>query len=88
MFCKVCTLVCNSEHVPEVRTAAVEVVVVVLRDCSQIPYFQTQGRAEFLVDFDKGQMFAVDYNPELNMAVWQCAAFEQDSVLDLDSNLD
>ncbi len=60
VFRTVCTLVRNSEQGLGVRTALVEVVV--LWDCSHIPYFQTQGRAEFLVDFDKGQLFAVDYN--------------------------
>ena len=70
------------------RTAAVEVVVVVLRDCRHIPYFQTQDIADYLVDCYEGQMFEEDYKLELNMAVGQCAACEQDSVLGQDSNLD
>ncbi len=84
VFRTVRTLVRNSEHILEVRTALVEVVV--LRDDSQIPCFQTQGRAEFLVGFDEVQMFAADCNPD--MAMWQYAALDQDSVLDLDSGLD
>ncbi len=60
VFRTVCTLVRNSEQGPEIRTARVEVVV--LWDFFHIPCFQTQGKSEFLVDFDKGQLFAVDYN--------------------------
>ena len=85
VFRTVRTLVRNSEQGLEIRPARVEVVV--LGDFFRIPYFQTQDRAEFLVDFDKGQLFAVGHNSWLNMAMWQCTAFEQDSALDLDSNL-
>ena len=60
VFRTACTLVRNSEHILLERTAPVEVVF--WRDYFHIPCFRTQGKAEFLADFGKGQLVAVERN--------------------------